>query len=48
MNTEQTALLMEAEDGASLWHDAWLRLKKNRAAVTGGAVSYTHLRAHET
>ena len=38
MNTDQTALLMEAEDGASLWHDAWLRLKKNRAAVTGGVV----------
>ena len=38
MNTEPTALLMEAEDGASLWHDAWLRLKKNRAAVTGGVV----------
>ena len=38
MNTEQTALLMEAEDGASLWNDAWLRLKKNRAAVTGGVV----------
>ena len=38
MNAEQTALLMEAEDGASLWHDAWLRLKKNRAAVTGGVV----------
>ena len=38
MNAEQTALLIEAEDGASLWHDAWLRLKKNRAAVTGGAV----------
>ena len=38
MNTEQTALLMEAEDGASLWHDAWLRLKKNPAAVTGGVV----------
>ena len=38
MNTEQTALLMEAGDGASLWHDAWLRLKKNRAAVTGGVV----------
>jgi len=38
MNTEQTALLMEAEDGASLWHDAWLRLRKNRAAVTGGIV----------
>jgi oligopeptide transport system permease protein len=29
---------MEAEYGASLWHDAWLRLKKNRAAVTGGVV----------
>jgi len=38
MNSEQMALLMEAEDGASLWHDAWLRLKKNRAAVTGGVV----------
>jgi oligopeptide transport system permease protein len=38
MNTEQTALLMGAEEGASLWHDAWLRLKKNRAAVTGGVV----------
>jgi len=38
MSTEETALLMEAEDGASLWHDAWLRLKKNRAAVTGGVV----------
>ena len=38
MNAEQTALLIEAEDGASLWHDAWLRIKKNRAAVTGGMV----------
>ncbi len=38
MSTEETALRMEAEDGASLWHDAWLRLKKNRAAVTGGVV----------
>ena len=38
MNAEQTALLTEAEDGASLWHDAWVRLKKNRAAVTGGMV----------
>ena len=38
MNAEQTALLTEAEDGASLWNDAWLRLKKNRAAVTGGMV----------
>ena len=38
MNTEQTALLMEAEDGASLWNDAWLRLKKNRAAVSSGVL----------
>ena len=38
MNTEQTALLVEAEDGASLWNDAWLRLKKNRAAVSGGVL----------
>ena len=38
MNTEQTALLVAPEDGASLWHDAWLRLKKNPAAVTGGVV----------
>jgi oligopeptide transport system permease protein len=32
------AHLTDAEDGASLWHDAWLRLRKNRAAVTGGAI----------
>ncbi|MAV74522.1 MAG: peptide ABC transporter permease [Cellvibrionales bacterium TMED21] len=37
--TESTApLLLEAEDGSSLWQDAWLRLRKNKAAVVGGAV----------
>jgi oligopeptide transport system permease protein len=38
MGTDQIAHLTDAEDGASLWHDAWLRLRKNRAAVTGGAI----------
>ena len=36
---ESTAsLLLEAEDGSSLWQDAWLRLRKNKAAVIGGVV----------
>ncbi len=30
--------LTDAEDGSSLWQDAWLRLRKNRAAVAGGVV----------
>jgi oligopeptide transport system permease protein len=38
MSTQDTGSIVEAEEGASLWHDAWLRLKKNRAAVTGGIV----------
>ncbi|CAI8352606.1 MAG: Oligopeptide transport system permease protein OppC [Halieaceae bacterium] len=38
MSTDQMVHLTDAEDGASLWHDAWLRLRKNRAAVTGGAI----------
>ena len=38
MGTQDIASLVEAEEGASLWNDAWLRLKKNRAAVTGGVV----------
>jgi oligopeptide transport system permease protein len=41
MNTEQIDYLAEAEDGSSLWQDAWLRLKKNRAAVAGGIVLIT-------
>lgn len=40
--TESTApLILEAEDGSSLWQDAWLRLRKNKAAVIGGAVLLT-------
>jgi len=43
MNTEEMNVLSgvdlsNAEDGSSLWQDAWLRLKKNRAAVAGGVV----------
>ena len=43
MNTEEMSVLSgadltDAEDGSSLWQDAWLRLKKNRAAVAGGVV----------
>ncbi len=46
MNTQEVnvpsgADLSEAEDGSSLWQDAWLRLKKNRAAVAGGVVLIT-------
>ena len=46
MNTEEMnvlsgAALTDAEDGSSLWQDAWLRLKKNRAAVAGGVVLIT-------
>ena len=37
MTTE--ALIFEAaEEGSSLWHDAWLRLKKNKLALFGGGV----------
>lgn len=31
-------LLANAEEGASLWQDAWQRLRKNRMAVAGGIV----------
>jgi len=46
MNTQEVnvpsgADLSEAEDGSSLWQDAWLRLKKNKAAVAGGVVLIT-------
>ena len=26
------------EEGSSLWHDAWIRLRKNKLAVAGGCV----------
>ncbi len=38
MNVLSGVDLSNAEDGSSLWQDAWLRLKKNRAAVAGGVV----------
>src|SRR5690242_4610824 len=28
----------QLEQGHSLWHDAWVRLKKNKLAVTGGVL----------
>jgi len=30
--------LEDAEKGSSLWHDAWLRLRKNKLALFGGSV----------
>ena len=46
MNTEEISVssgtnLADAEECSSLWQDAWLRLKKNRAAVAGGVVLIT-------
>ena len=34
--SEQVDLLEHAEQGASLWRDAWQRLRKNKMAVGGG------------
>jgi len=31
-------LLDQAEQGSSLWQDAWRRLRKNKLAVAGGAI----------
>ena len=33
---DATIAVATAEPGASLWHDAWLRLRKNKLAVFGG------------
>ncbi len=35
---EQVATATTAERGSSLWHDAWLRLSKNRLALFGAGV----------
>jgi oligopeptide transport system permease protein len=35
MATEIISDISEAEQGSSLWHDAWLRLRKNRLALAG-------------
>src|SRR5210317_290874 len=37
MNTA-THVFDNAEQGSSLWHDAWIRLSKNKLAVFGGGV----------
>ena len=37
MNTA-TQIFDDAEKGSSLWHDAWLRLRKNKLALVGGSV----------
>ncbi|PLW69250.1 ABC transporter permease [Pseudohalioglobus lutimaris] len=36
MTTDIIEDITEAEQGSSLWHDAWLRLRKNRLALAGG------------
>ncbi len=38
MNTPALAAIAQAEQGTSLWQDAWLRLRRNRLAVCGLAV----------
>jgi oligopeptide transport system permease protein len=35
MNTPTIVDISQAEQGTSLWHDAWLRLRRNRLAVLG-------------
>ncbi len=36
VSADNQGLLDEAEQGSSLWQDAWIRLRKNRMAVAGG------------
>ena len=38
MNTVSSPAFDAVEQGASLWHDAWLKLRKNKLALLGGAV----------
>jgi len=38
MTTEIITDIADAEQGSSLWHDAWLRLRKNRLALAGGII----------
>ena len=38
MNTVSSPAFAAVEQGSSLWHDAWLRLRKNKLALLGGAV----------
>lgn len=36
MTSQVLTDITEAEQGSSLWHDAWLRLRKNKLALFGG------------
>ena len=36
--SSDATLLNQAEQGSSLWQDAWRRLRKNKLAVAGGAI----------
>jgi oligopeptide transport system permease protein len=36
--TTEALVFETAEEGSSLWHDAWLRLRKNKLAIFGGSV----------
>ena len=36
MTADVISDITEAEQGSSLWHDAWLRLRKNKMALFGG------------
>jgi oligopeptide transport system permease protein len=38
MNTVSSPAFDAVKQGSSLWHDAWLRLRKNKLALLGGAV----------
>ena len=43
MSTDVSIALTDAEQGSSLWHDAWIRLSKNKMAVGGGAILLTFI-----
>jgi oligopeptide transport system permease protein len=43
MSTETSLSLTDAEQGSSLWHDAWIRLSKNKMAVGGGCILLTFI-----
>ena len=43
MTTDVSVALTDAEQGSSLWHDAWIRLSKNKMAVGGGAILLTFI-----
>jgi len=43
MSIETSLSLTDAEQGSSLWHDAWIRLSKNKMAVGGGCILLTFI-----